>query len=1202
MEIDSDHSMDISSGSDAQTPLEKCQFDGPTNGLAKQASQSPKQLPSKSQKGITSSTQTGWSMTCLEELAKQAFRSPEQQPARSTKGKHSSKRIARNDDRLKTSAREVFRSLEREPARNHKRDDLSQSMDLSSGRIEDLTHQYLPGSSNRISSEMRKGNDLSDGMDLSSGPDVEHDTNDHSSVSQRASTTPFNESAASSHTSAVLFNDVKGLEDSSGANGGALKPPSPSSDLSSILTPAPSLTPAILKPATLKISTEPIKSTIKGKISKPRKVDFSEQRPRFTVTTNTTRDAVAQQGMHAAMASRLKPFELHPQEYQLLRDHICHAHVTAYLNIRNRILRLWVRNPLVQVTQEEAISCVQSSRWTGLAKVAHEWLVRKGYINFGCLEIASPTGSKSRRGKAKRAKRKTIVVVGAGMAGLGCARQLEGLVRHYHERWTAAGEDPPHVVLLEGRNRIGGRLYSHPFKNQDASGIPPNRRCTAEMGAHIITGFDHGNPMNMIVRGQLALHHHVLSPITKIHDTNGELVDDKRDKMIEALFNDVLERAGQYRHRVPQPSTVQGDEQYIQLGRDPHQKGGPTIAQVELETPNVPEPPNNDETESVPAGIDKLTGKAHMVTGSRRKKRPAVVAEEIGWHLGSDVLSYDDLNLDAVAKDTLHPTLGAAMDEAVKQYQFLLDLTPQDMRLMNWHYANLEYANAAHVGKLSLGGWDQDTGNEFSGGHAQVIGGYQQVPRGLLQSPTKLDLRTRKIVKQIEYNVWSGNSKTPGARIRCEDGETFEADYVVLTSSLGVLKDQAIKFSPPLPDWKMGPIDRLGFGLLNKCILIYNEPFWDTDQDMFGLLREPDVKDSVEQEDYTAVRGRFYFFWNCLKTSGRPVLISLMAGDAAYSAEETSDAALVEEATHELRKIYKDKNVPLPEETIVTRWGQDRFSRGTYSYVGPESILGDYDTMAARVGNLYFAGEATCATHPATVHGAYISGLRAASEIIEDLLGPIEIPNPLVSWPANARPEPVPQETPSRRSSSQHQQPVVQEVKASPVSAQAHKAELEKLEAEIIEAIHSTLGFRPSLPKSSRSNAFLLFTSEHWAGVKAELEKKSIKYDQTRLRKEVGEQWRKLTNEEKQPWEQKVKDLKASISTEQLTYPARLRAWDDQAIEIRRRYIEEHPGVMTEEEQKEMWTMLEQYGDFESGERKAKRASGFADVKDGSLT
>ena len=286
----------------------------------------------------------------------------------------------------------------------------------------------------------------------------------------------------------------------------------------------------------------------------------------------------------------------------------------------------------------------------------------------------------------------------------------------------------------------------------------------------------------------------------------------------------------------------------------------------------------------------------------------------------------------------------------MKQYQFLLDLTPQDMRLINWHYANLEYANAANVGKLSLGGWDQDAGNEFMGGHAQIIGGYQQVPRAILQAPTKLDLRTHKVVKKVEYSIWSGTSKTPGARVQCEDGESIDADYVILTSPLGVLKDRAIEFSPPLPDWKLGPIDRLGYGLLNKCILVYDEPFWDVNQDMFGLLREAEVPESLDQEDYVANRGRFYFFWNCVKTSGRPVLISLMAGDAAYQAENTSDAELVAEVTQELSKIFKEKAVPWPQECIITRWGSDPFARGTYSFVGAEAIPGDYDMMAARVG------------------------------------------------------------------------------------------------------------------------------------------------------------------------------------------------------------------------------------------------------------
>ena len=1031
--------------------------------------------------------------------------------------------------------------------------------------------------------ETRKNNDLSDNMDCSSGPDAEESAEDSTSMSQRGSVTMFNESAASSHTSALLSNDLRDSVENLDPESMAMKASTPGSDASSRLTPAASTTPAILK---ITSSDTTYKSVRKSRTDRIKKVNFQSGVSKSKLSEGVGRDIVAQQGIHAAYASRLKPFELHPHEYHFLRDHICHVHVTAYLNIRNRILRLWVRNPLVQVTQEEAIGCVQSSRWTELAKVAYEWLVRKGYINFGCVEIPGPSDSKTRKKLAKRAKRKTIAIVGAGMAGLGCARQLEGLIQHYQSKWSANGEDAPHVVLLEGRNRIGGRLYSHPLKEQETQVIPSDKRCTAEMGAHIIIGFDHGNPMNMIVRGQLALHHHTLKTATQIYDVDGVAVNEERDRMIEALYNDVLERAGQYRHRTQPPRNVLGDEAMIRMGRDPYQKGGPSIAQDETDNPSLLKPSINTETESVPAGIDKLTGKAYMVTGSREKKRPADVAEAIGWHISEDVLAYDDLNLDAVAKSAPHPTLGAAMDEAVKQYQFLLDLTPQDFRLMNWHYANLEYANAANVGRLSLGGWDQDTGNEFRGSHAQVVGGYQQVPRALLSLPNKLDLRTRKIVKRIEYNIWSGNSKTAGAKIQCEDGDTIEADYVVLTSSLGVLKDEGVAFSPPLPDWKLGAIQRLGFGLLNKVILVYKEAFWDVEQDMFGLLREPKVPDSLDQEDYSADRGRFYFFWNCVKTSGRPVLIALMAGDAAIDAENTADADLIAEATQELTKVFKDKHVPLPEEAIVTRWGKDEFARGTYSYVGPESIPGDYDIMATRVGNLYFAGEATCATHPATVHGAYISGLRAASEIIEDLLGPIEVPKPLVSQPVNVRADQLSRESLSRRNSS-HQQPP-KEGERSVESEQSRKARLEQFENEIMEAIKKVINDRPVLQKGGRPNAFLLYQQEYWKKNKADVNETSPK---------ANLQWGSLTAEEKQPYKDRAEELKRKSQMEALTFPAAVRDWDRKAIEIRRKYVQDHPGVLSKEEEEDMWKNLHIDNDI-SGERKAKRLSGYADARD----
>ena len=968
---------------------------------------------------------------------------------------------------------------------------------------------------------------------------------------------------------------------------------SPSTSSSSQLSPAKSTTPAGLQPLATdnpKVRRKSTRATVRFR--------FADLRPRTSIPPNLTPTELARQSINAAYSSRLNPFALHASEYAILRDHICHLHVTAYLNIRNRILRLWVRNPLVSVTPEEAAGCALASRWLGLAEVAYEWLVRKGYINFGCVEVPEAPFAKAKRYKLKRARRKTIVVIGAGMAGLGCGRQLEGLFNHYRGRWTSVGEEPPQVVVLEGRNRIGGRVYSHPLRSQQSRNIPEHSRCTAEMGAHIITGFDRGNPLSMIIRGQLALHYYPLKDNSTLYDLDGQVVAEERDNMVEKLFNDILERASVYRNRATTSVTAEGIKELIEIGRDPLGDFDKSISNAESER-NAENPTRAENSttpvKQIPRGMDKLTGKAHMVEGSRTIAPPALAAQEMGWRLASSVLAYQDLNLDIIANSSKHPTLGAAMDEAVKQYQFLLDLSPQDMRLLNWHYANLEYANAVNIDKLSLGGWDQDIGNEFEGEHTQVIGGYQQVPRGILEYPTKLDLRTRKAAIRIAYNINHGSECM--AKVLCEDREIFEADRVVLTTPLGVLKDDAIAFKPDLPDWKTGAIERLGFGLLNKVVLVYDKPFWNVDQDMFGLLREAEVSESIDQEDYAANRGRFYFFWNCIKTSGRPVLISLLAGDAAHLAEAYGDADLVADVTEQLALMFKNKKATQPTETIVTRWGKDRFARGTYSYVGATSEPGDYDAMARPVGNLHFAGEATCGTHPATVHGAYISGLRAASEVIDSLIGPIEIPTPLV--PPITKAERAELSTPDDMQPSPSQKRKVSDARP-PEAPRDKEARLERFESDILKAIFDALGYRPSKPGNPGSNPFLLFSKDKWAECKIRCDETrrlasgsaNTKASKNEVRTAIGQMWREASDEIKKPYIERTESNRLANTETAATFDDRLAAWDAEAMSVRRRYVEEHPDVLSNEEEDAMWRAL---GVFSSSERRAKKVSGYAE-------
>jgi hypothetical protein len=79
------------------------------------------------------------------------------------------------------------------------------------------------------------------------------------------------------------------------------------------------------------------------------------------------------------------------------------------------------------------------------------------------------------------------------------------------------------------------------------------------------------------------------------------------------------------------------------------------------------------------------------------------------------------------------------------------------------------------------------------------------------------------------------------------------------------------------------------------------------------------------------------------------------------------------------------RRVPEPLAMIRTSWSADPWARGSYSFlpVGADPAL--RAALAQPIdGRLFFAGEATSATAPATVHGALESGRRVAAEVGPD--------------------------------------------------------------------------------------------------------------------------------------------------------------------------------------------------------------------------
>jgi hypothetical protein len=290
-----------------------------------------------------------------------------------------------------------------------------------------------------------------------------------------------------------------------------------------------------------------------------------------------------------------------------------------------------------------------------------------------------------------------------------------------------------------------------------------------------------------------------------------------------------------------------------------------------------------------------------------------------------------------------------------------------------------------------------------------------------------------------------------------------------------------------------------------------------------------------------------------------------MAGDAATQTERESDEAIVEEATAALQRMYPTKAIPPPTETIITRWRKDPYSRGSYSFVGPEATAGDYDLMAKPVGSsLYFAGEASCKSHPATVHGAYISGLRAAAEVADSVLGPISVPSPLIP------PKPKIETSYSGVAGTKRKA----EYSAIEHARELKSQRLEQYEKTMNEALIKQLGERPSKPGRSGANPFLLYQKDHWFICKEkcdEARRKATnnpdsKASRNEVRAALGQMWRDAPDEEKRPYLNETEKNKESNAAGISEFKKKVKDWDATSEKFKKEWKEKNPSVPSEEE------------------------------------
>ena len=281
---------------------------------------------------------------------------------------------------------------------------------------------------------------------------------------------------------------------------------------------------------------------------------------------------------------------------------------------------------------------------------------------------------------------------------------------------------------------------------------------------------------------------------------------------------------------------------------------------------------------------------------------------------------------------------------------------PEALRFLNFCVsANIEQEYAGDANRLSTHWYD--SAKEFGGEDALFAQGFKVLTDYLAQG---IDIRLSQVVKEIR---WQASQIS----VRTADHE-FVADQVVVTLPLGVLQSKDVRFLPELPNDKRNAINKLGMGVLNKCYLRFNQAFWPDDIDWLEYV-------SAKHGEGT----EWVSFQRALK---KPILLGFNAADRGREIETWSDQQIVASAMATLKTIF-GAGIPQPIDWQITRWASDSFAKGSYSYNALGSTPKMREALASTLnGRLFFAGEATNKDYFGTAHGAFLSGLRVAKDVL----------------------------------------------------------------------------------------------------------------------------------------------------------------------------------------------------------------------------
>lgn len=215
-------------------------------------------------------------------------------------------------------------------------------------------------------------------------------------------------------------------------------------------------------------------------------------------------------------------------------------------------------------------------------------------------------------------------------------------------------------------------------------------------------------------------------------------------------------------------------------------------------------------------------------------------------------------------------------------------------------------------------------------------------------------------VKSIDYT-------SDQVIVKTVDGNVFEADRVLVTVSIGVLKSETIHFIPALDVKKQKAIASVKFRPGLKVALKFSDSFY---HNAIGCK-----SNSGERVYYDIAFG---------KETESHVLGFLCTGEESKEyLGYSSDEALVQVLIKELDQMYEGRATELfTGEYRIEKWSEYKFTRGTWTQAFEENPIYLSHLNRSLEEKVFFAGEINDPYQQMGVPGAILSGYHSIDRLI----------------------------------------------------------------------------------------------------------------------------------------------------------------------------------------------------------------------------